>query len=138
MGRLTPRPTSPGSSLPTDGAVQTLLARKGVCRDYAHLVIALLRALDVPARLVSVYAPGLSPMDFHAVAEANLDGAVVRRRRDHPGAAHEPRPDRHRAGRLRHRVPQRAPRYADLDELEVTAVADVLPDDDVRDLVTLG
>ena len=35
----------PGSSQPTDGAVQTLLARQGVCRDYAHLVIALLRAL---------------------------------------------------------------------------------------------
>ena len=61
-------------SAPTDGAVQTLLDRQGVCRDYAHLVIALLRALDVPARLVSVYAPGLSPMDFHAVAEAFVDG----------------------------------------------------------------
>lgn len=65
----------PGSSLPTDGAEQTLLARRGVCRDYAHLVIALLRALDVPARMVAVYAPGLSPMDFHAVAEAWVDGA---------------------------------------------------------------
>ena len=65
----------PGASAPTDGAVQTLLDRQGVCRDYAHLVIALLRALDVPARLVSVYAPGLSPMDFHAVAEACVDGA---------------------------------------------------------------
>jgi transglutaminase-like putative cysteine protease len=64
----------PGSSGPTDGAVDTLLARQGVCRDYAHLVIALLRALDVPARLAAVYAPGLDPMDFHAVAEAALDG----------------------------------------------------------------
>lgn len=63
-----------GSSLPTDGAVRTLLARKGVCRDYAHLVVALLRALDVPARVVAVYAPGLDPMDFHAVAEAHIDG----------------------------------------------------------------
>jgi transglutaminase-like putative cysteine protease len=45
-----------------------------VCRDYAHLVVALLRAVNVPARLVSVYAPGLSPMDFHAVAEAFVDG----------------------------------------------------------------
>ena len=33
----------PGSSRPTDGAVETLLQRRGVCRDYAHLVIALLR-----------------------------------------------------------------------------------------------
>lgn len=64
----------PGSSRPTDGAVETLLLRQGVCRDYAHLVVALLRALDVPARLVAVYAPGLQPMDFHAVAEALVDG----------------------------------------------------------------
>jgi transglutaminase-like putative cysteine protease len=64
----------PGSSGPTDGAVDTLLARQGVCRDYAHLVVALLRALDVPARLAAVYAPGLNPMDFHAVAEAAVDG----------------------------------------------------------------
>ena len=64
----------PGSSRPTDGAVQTLLSRQGVCRDYAHLVVALLRALDVPARLAAVYAPGLAPMDFHAVAEALVDG----------------------------------------------------------------
>ncbi len=63
-----------GSSRPTDGAVATLLARQGVCRDFAHLVVALLRACDVPARVVSVYAPGLSPMDFHAVAEVLIDG----------------------------------------------------------------
>jgi transglutaminase-like putative cysteine protease len=54
--------------------VSTLLARQGVCRDFAHLVIALLRACDVPARLASVYAPGLQPMDFHAVAEVLIDG----------------------------------------------------------------
>lgn len=65
----------PGSSDPIDGATDTLLAGAGVCRDYAHLVIALLRALDVPARLVAVYAPGCQPMDFHAVAEAFVDGA---------------------------------------------------------------
>lgn len=64
----------PGSSGPTDGAVETLLGRQGVCRDYAHLVIALLRAMDVPARLAAVYAPGLSPMDFHAVVEAYAEG----------------------------------------------------------------
>jgi transglutaminase-like putative cysteine protease len=64
----------PGSSDPIDGAVDTLLAGNGVCRDYAHLVVALLRAVNVPARLVAVYAPGLSPMDFHAVAEAFVEG----------------------------------------------------------------
>jgi transglutaminase-like putative cysteine protease len=64
----------PGSSDPIDGAVETLLAGAGVCRDYAHLVVALLRAVKVPARVVSVYAPGLYPMDFHAVAEAFVGG----------------------------------------------------------------
>ena len=66
---------TPGTSRPTDGAVETLLSRQGVCRDYAHMVIALLRSLNVPARLTAVYAPGLFPMDFHAVAEAWVDGA---------------------------------------------------------------
>lgn len=64
----------PGSSRSTDGAITTLLSREGVCRDFAHLVVALLRGCDVPARLVSVYAPGLQPMDFHAVAEAYVEG----------------------------------------------------------------
>ena len=64
----------PGSSDPIDGATDTLLAGAGVCRDYAHLVIAVLRAVNVPARLVAVYAPGCDPMDFHAVAEAFVDG----------------------------------------------------------------
>jgi transglutaminase-like putative cysteine protease len=63
-----------GSSRPVDTAVDTLLMGQGVCRDYAHLTITLLRALEVPARLVAVYAPGLSPMDFHAVVEADVDG----------------------------------------------------------------
>ena len=48
---------------------------QGVCRDYAHVVIALLRAMDMPARYAACFAPGLQPMDFHAVAEAYLDGA---------------------------------------------------------------
>jgi hypothetical protein len=65
----------PGSSDPIDGAVDTMLAGAGVCRDFAHLVVALLRAVNVPARMVSVYAPGLQPMDFHAVAEAFVDGS---------------------------------------------------------------
>ncbi len=63
-----------GSSGPTDGAVDTLLAGRGVCRDFAHLAVALLRAMEIPARLAAVYAPGLDPMDFHAVAEASVDG----------------------------------------------------------------
>lgn len=66
---------APGLSLGTDSAVTTLMTGQGVCRDYAHLVIALLRAMDVPARYTACYAPGLHPMDFHAVAEAYVDGA---------------------------------------------------------------
>ena len=63
-----------GWSRVTDSAVETYLQRQGVCRDFAHLVIALLRAASVPARIAAVYAPGLDPMDFHAVAEAYVDG----------------------------------------------------------------
>jgi len=64
-----------GSSRVTDGASDTYMARRGVCRDFAHLTIALLRARGIPARMVSAYAPGLQPMDFHAVVEAWVAGA---------------------------------------------------------------
>jgi transglutaminase-like putative cysteine protease len=67
----------PGVSRPTDGAIATMMAGEGVCRDFAHLTAALLRANDVAARVVSVYAPGLYPMDFHAVTEALVDGRWV-------------------------------------------------------------
>jgi len=65
----------PGSSGPLDSAIDTLVSNAGVCRDFAHLTIALCRAVGVPARLVAVYAPGLSPMDFHAVVETRLGAA---------------------------------------------------------------
>ena len=65
----------PSCSGPTLGAVDALLVGRGVCHDYAHLVAALLRALDVPVRVTAVYAPGLQPMDFHAVAEVLVDGS---------------------------------------------------------------
>ena len=67
----------PDATSPTGGAIETLDAGAGVCRDYAHLTAALLRALDVPARLVSVYAPQLDPMDLHAVVEALVEGRWV-------------------------------------------------------------
>ncbi|MBF6177161.1 transglutaminase-like domain-containing protein [Nocardia otitidiscaviarum] len=63
-----------GSSGPSDGAVETLLGGAGVCRDFSHLVVALLRAVGVPARVAAVYAPGCVPMDFHSIAEAYVDG----------------------------------------------------------------
>jgi transglutaminase-like putative cysteine protease len=63
-----------GSTGPTDDAVDVMLSGQGVCRDYAHVVVTLARAQGMAARLVAVYAPGLSPMDFHAVAEIDVDG----------------------------------------------------------------
>ena len=65
----------PGASTATDDALVPLLTGRGVCRDYAHLVATLARAVGMPARYVSVYAPGLSPMDAHAVVEIGVDGA---------------------------------------------------------------
>jgi transglutaminase-like putative cysteine protease len=63
-----------GSTDSLTSAAQVLEQRAGVCRDFAHLGIALTRALGIPARFVSCYALGLSPDDFHAVFEAYLGG----------------------------------------------------------------
>jgi transglutaminase-like putative cysteine protease len=128
----------PGSSLPTDGAVRTLLARQGVCRDFAHLVVALLRSLDVPARLAAVYAPGLQPMDFHAVAEAYVEEqwCVVDATTLAP-----------RGSLLRIATGRDASDtaflsvyggIAELREVEVLAVADALPADDLQTLTALA
>jgi transglutaminase-like putative cysteine protease len=65
------------ATTPTGGAVETLESGAGVCRDFANVTAAFLRALDVPARLVSVYAPELQPPDFHAVVEACIEGRWV-------------------------------------------------------------
>lgn len=48
--------------------------RAGVCRDYAHVLIAMARAVGIPARFVSAYAPDVIPQDFHAVVEVYLAG----------------------------------------------------------------
>ena len=53
-------------------ALDTFVERRGVCRDYAHMLITLARAAAIPARFVSVYAPRVFPQDFHAVAEVFL------------------------------------------------------------------
>lgn len=127
-----------GSSLPTDGATQTLLNRRGVCRDFAHLCVALLRALDIPARTVSVYAPGLHPMDFHAVAEAWVDGAwqVV------DATTLAPRETLVRIATGRDAADTAFLTVSSggisLREIEVTAVADALPDDDITRLVQIA
>jgi transglutaminase-like putative cysteine protease len=128
---------TPGVSLATDGAAHSLLARRGVCRDYAHLTIAMLRAKDVPARYASVYAPGLSPMDFHAIAEAYVDGAwwVV----DSTGLAPRQSLVRIATGRDAADVAFLTNHWADLflHNLLITATADVLPHDDHRSPVQL-
>jgi transglutaminase-like putative cysteine protease len=122
----------------TDGAARTLLARRGVCRDYAHLVIALLRALDVPARMVSVYAPGLSPMDFHAVAEAFVEGQwwIVDATRLAPRQSML----RIATGRDAADIAFLTNHWADLklSLLEVLAIVDELPSDDSQQLLQLG
>lgn len=64
-----------GASDAETSALDTLIARSGVCRDFAHLGIAFCRALGIPARFVSCYAYGLEPADFHAVFEAYLGGS---------------------------------------------------------------
>lgn len=64
-----------GSSSGVTTALDTFGSRSGVCRDYAHLLVALARAAEIPARCVSAYAPGVDPPDFHAVAELWLEGA---------------------------------------------------------------
>lgn len=66
---------APGSSNAQTTALDTFVQRQGVCRDFAHVLITLARASTIPARIASVYAPDVTPQDFHAVAEVFLDGA---------------------------------------------------------------
>ena len=63
-----------GTTSGTTTALMTFAERRGVCRDYAHLLVALARAGGIPARCVSAYAPGVDPPDFHAVAELWIGG----------------------------------------------------------------
>lgn len=65
----------PGASDAQTTAHDTFKSREGVCRDYAHVLIAMARAVAIPARMVSAYAPDVDPQDFHAVVEVYLDGA---------------------------------------------------------------
>lgn len=63
-----------GVSNESTSARDSLCERKGVCRDFAHVGIALTRALGIPARFVAGYLHGLDPMDLHAWFEAWVDG----------------------------------------------------------------
>lgn len=63
-----------GSTNANTSAIDTIIERVGVCRDFAHLGIALCRALTIPARYFTGYAYQLFPQDFHACFEAHIDG----------------------------------------------------------------
>lgn len=64
----------PGSSPVPVSAVEVNQRQQGVCRDLAHLGIALCRSLCIPARMVVGYLEGLQPMELHAWFEAYVGG----------------------------------------------------------------
>jgi transglutaminase-like putative cysteine protease len=64
---------APGQSDTSTTLVETFAKKKGVCRDYAHVLCGLARACHIPARYVSAYGVSVDPPDFHAVAEVWLD-----------------------------------------------------------------
>lgn len=66
-----------GSTNGQTSAYDTVTEQAGVCRDFAHLGIALCRALTIPARYFTGYACRLKPADFHACFEAYLNGKWI-------------------------------------------------------------
>lgn len=69
-----------GYARATRTAAQAHEERVGVCRDFAHLAIALCRCMNIPARYVNGYLGDIgvpadpAPMDFSAWFEAFLGG----------------------------------------------------------------
>lgn len=67
---------SSGASNASTSAIDTLVEQVGVCRDFAHLMIALCRAVNIPARFATGIDfgadPALGPTDFHAYVEVYL------------------------------------------------------------------
>lgn len=65
---------------PTRTAFDAYQERKGVCRDFAHLAVALCRCMNIPARYCTGYLgdigvpPDPAPMDFSAWFEVYLSG----------------------------------------------------------------
>ncbi len=66
-----------GSTDSETSAYDTVTEQAGVCRDFAHLGIALCRALSIPARYFTGYSYMLNPPDFHACFEAFLGNEWV-------------------------------------------------------------
>ena len=69
-----------GSGRSDTAASEIIAQRFGVCRDFAHVGVALCRALNLPARYVTGHLPDIayldpgSPMDFHGYFEVYLGG----------------------------------------------------------------
>lgn len=63
----------PRATYECKSAVDCLITRGGVCRDFAHLGIAFARAMGIPARYGSAYVHNLSTPDFHAFFEVWLE-----------------------------------------------------------------
>jgi transglutaminase-like putative cysteine protease len=65
-----------GASHPSTSALETYQCGAGVCRDFAHLMISVCRALNIPARLATGVDygadPSMGPTDFHCYVEAYL------------------------------------------------------------------
>ena len=86
-----------GSSTPLTTAADVWAAKRGVCRDFAHVALAFLRALNIPARYAFGYLPDLDvppapePMDFAAWIEVWLGGRWY---------TFDPRNNAHRKGRV--------------------------------------
>jgi transglutaminase-like putative cysteine protease len=86
-----------GSSTPLTTAADVWAAKRGVCRDFAHVALSFLRALNVPARYAFGYLPDLDvppapePMDFAAWIEVWLGGRWY---------TFDPRNNAHRKGRV--------------------------------------
>ena len=129
----------PGSSTVHDSAEDTLLRGVGTCRDFAHLGIALCRATGIPARFAAVYAPGLAPMEFHAVFETYEQGRWC---------VHDPTGLAPRQSLVRIATGRDAADtafgavisgIADLELIEVTAIAEPsLPIDDADEVLELA
>lgn len=70
-----------GCGNPLHAASEVIESGGGVCRDFAHVTIALCRALDLPARYVAGHVPYLGVpegdvgVDFHAYCEVFLGGS---------------------------------------------------------------
>jgi transglutaminase-like putative cysteine protease len=77
---------------PTRSASDAMRDRVGVCRDFAHLAVALCRCMNIPARYCTGYLGDIgvpvdpNPMDFSAWFEVFLDGRwyTMDARHNHP------------------------------------------------------